>query len=200
MWEMYAALLFDKIFGDEYFILRTSRFDDIARGVDMIIVHKETGEVVCAVDEVGVREGSRAIERKREKTEKANREGGKSVKYGLVKKDGKFVPGENRHVPVLYADITLDAFQDMLAGVSEDGIVEGESERALCARILDGLEAQFADMERIVVAEEDRRRADRSLREFEKAPLEGSPVKRNIWAAERRIADMRKILEDYQLK
>lgn len=99
---------------------------------------------------------------------------------------------------MLYADITLDAFQDMLVGVSENGITEGESERALCARILDGLEAQFADMERIVIAEEERRHADRSLREFEKVPIEGSPVKRNIWAAERRIADMRKILEDYQ--
>ncbi len=198
MWEMYAATLFHRMFGKEYFIMRSSRFDDIARGVDMLIVHKETVDVVCAIDDVGVRKGSLAIEEKRRRTEEANRKGGKSVKYGIVKKDNQFFLGKNNYVPVLYADITFDTFQDMLSHMTSEGVSDDKVERALCERILGGMEKQFNEIERVVTEEEARRMADGSLPEYEKPSSDGAPVRKNILIAKERISDMRRMLADYQ--
>ena len=199
-WEMYVSVLFHELFGEDFLVMRTSAFDDYVNGVDTLIVHKETGEIVCAVDEVSLGKNSDGKRRKQEKVRSANEEGGKRVSYGVVKKEGRLVLGENKHVPVLYAGIEVEDLQRMLflSSLSTPERRVQAEEIALCKRLLDDMEAQAAEMELAVVAKEHERQAAPGQRISEQVPLEGSPVKRNIWAAQRRFADMRKRLEQYQ--
>ncbi|MBC8465362.1 MAG: hypothetical protein H8D63_03275 [Parcubacteria group bacterium] len=198
-WEMYVSVLFNELFGEDFFVLRTSTFDDYVSGVDTLIIHKETGEVVCAVDEVSLGKNSKGKQRKQEKVCRANEEGGKKVKYGVVKKDGHFVMGENKHVPVLYADITVEDLQRMLLLSSMTTPERGvhPEEIVLCKRLLDDMEVQTSEMERAIITKEHERQNEPWRRIPEQVPLEGSPVKRNIWAAQRRFADMQRCLEKY---
>ena len=199
-WEMYMTVLFNELFGEDFFVLRTSTFDDYVSGVDTLIIHKETGEVVCAVDEVSLGKNSEGKRKKQEKVCHANEEGGKTVKYGVVKKNGQFVLGENRHVPILYAGITVEDLERvlLLSSTATDEQKVHSEEVALCKRLLDDMTTQAAEMEVAVIEKEQERQSNHNgLRIAEQIPLEGSPVKRNIWMAQRRFKDMQKTLEEY---
>ena len=50
--EVLKTALFSKFFGDRAMVCRTALYDDIENGVDNIIVDLESGQPICAVDEL----------------------------------------------------------------------------------------------------------------------------------------------------
>ncbi len=58
LWEKAKTVILNKIIGTEFIVVRASKHDDYENGVDNIIINKETGNVVCAFDEVSAEEGT----------------------------------------------------------------------------------------------------------------------------------------------
>lgn len=51
--EMLKTTVFAKGLGQEFIVARTSRYDDIKNNIDNVILEKETGNIICALDEAG---------------------------------------------------------------------------------------------------------------------------------------------------
>lgn len=104
--EILKTTIFSKFLGEEFIVVRTSVYDDIANKIDNIILGKKTGNIVCALDEVGEAFGER-YEEKKIKVLERNKKGGGCLKYGLrVEKNKenqpKLILGKIDSIPIFY--------------------------------------------------------------------------------------------------
>lgn len=103
--EMLKTSIFHKFLGKDFFVMRSSIYDDVKNKVDNLIIEKETGNPVCAFDEVAAIGGPK-LEEKREKILDINLKGGGNLKYGLKvekgngKKEIKLILEKN--IPIFY--------------------------------------------------------------------------------------------------
>ncbi len=103
LWEKAKTVILNKIIGTEFIVVRASKHDDYENGVDNIIIDKETGNVVCAFDEVSAEEGTEKEAEKSEKVEEKNKEGGATIKYGItVNEEKQIIKKEIKNIPVFY--------------------------------------------------------------------------------------------------
>ncbi len=105
--EILKTSIFNKFLGEDFIIVRTSSYDDIKNKVDNVMLEKETGNLICAFDEVGETSGPRYEQKKADILERNSREKGGRLKYGLrLEKDKenkmRLVLGEVTNVPVFY--------------------------------------------------------------------------------------------------
>jgi hypothetical protein len=130
--EVFKTILFHKFIGKNFIIVRSSIYDDFKNKVDNVIINKETGEVVCAFDEVCLKYSS--YNPKKDAILKINREGGAKIKYGLFlqKESDKMVlkKGEIQGVPIFYLSLEKDDLDDGIKSLawSLDKISEKEKE------------------------------------------------------------------------
>jgi len=105
--EMVTTLLLHKALHKDYDIVRASQYDDY-HGVDNIIVHKASGAVICAFDEV--HDFNFSIESPEDKkikfVKQSAKKGGSTIEYGFTFKDGEFVKQRIENVPKLYMAFT----------------------------------------------------------------------------------------------
>lgn len=99
--EMLKTAIFSKNLHENFIVARASSYDDIKNGVDNIILEKETGNLVCALDEVSEISGSR-FEQKKEEVLDKNRKGGGELKYGIRLEKGKISLGKVKNLPIFY--------------------------------------------------------------------------------------------------
>lgn len=103
--EMLKTVLFDRFIGEDFYVLRSSKYDDYHNGVDNILINKKTGDVVCAFDEVATLSES-ITDTNKEKKEKfikdrIRRNGGAKINYG-------FKIDKERHIePVILEGVPL---------------------------------------------------------------------------------------------
>lgn len=115
--EKAVTLVLNKILGKDYLVVRTSTYDDYKNGVDNIVVNKNTGEVICAFDEVhGGGEGER-IDEKINKVKKVAAEGGARVCYGMKFEEGKLKRARMKNVPVFFMGLRTDELDRLLANM-----------------------------------------------------------------------------------
>lgn len=81
--ELLTMTTLYKFFKNKFLITRSARYDDVDNGVDTVIFNKDTGNVVCTLDESGILFGHYA-ERKRLRVLDKNEKGGARLKYGLM--------------------------------------------------------------------------------------------------------------------
>lgn len=121
--EKFVAALFHKFFNDEYVVVRTSRFDDIFGGNDMVIMHRKTGKIIGTYDAVVGDNKSQRLQQKETKTFVKNiRRDGKLV-YGIgvgdkIGIDGarEIIKQQRNDVPVLYLDLSKQELAAYLSG------------------------------------------------------------------------------------
>lgn len=115
-----------KILKEKFMVVRSSAFDDYENGVDNIIVNKETGDVVCAFDEV--RDNSAVVRKQREekldektrteaKEDKIRRKakgGGAKIKYGFGSVNGELVKKPIKSVLIFYISVTAADLDKLL--------------------------------------------------------------------------------------
>jgi len=99
--EILKTAIFSKFLGSEFAVVRASLYDDIKNGIDNVIFEKKTGNLVCALDEVGEISG-KIYERKKEKVLERNRIGGGKLKYGFKLEKGKLVLKKVSNIPIFY--------------------------------------------------------------------------------------------------
>lgn len=105
--ERLITAIFQKKLESEFIVVRSSRYDDIKGGVDSIILEKKTGNLVCALDEVGDISGPRFEEKKGKILGRNIKENGASLKYGFTlerQRDGgtKLKLGKVDNLPIFY--------------------------------------------------------------------------------------------------
>jgi len=108
--ELLAAAVFSEFMGDRFDVVRSSLFDDFNNEVETILVDRETGNIVCAFDEVGELKGKK-FEDKKNKVLGINKDQlGARLKYGihLDSKTGAITPQCVEHIPIFYIALTSD--------------------------------------------------------------------------------------------
>lgn len=147
--ELMTAVLHKRLKG-RYIVVRTSKYDDFHNHVDHLIVDKETGEVVCVIDDVSQQaEGDHRIVNDKIKHALGTNvgiikmatggtvttESGASVDYGIRlenRLDEAGLPvisvscGKVDHIPVLLTTVSEKLFNNCLVDFDED--VNGFSE------------------------------------------------------------------------
>lgn len=163
--EVAIPLALAEALGDRYLVVRTSEYDDFEAGVDHLIIDRQTGLVVCAIDEVV--ESGRTVE-KQERSAIKLRRGGSSIKYGLRVVDGRLVKGRLSHLATFIMPIEKQnisgCLKELAAGQS------GNFSRQVVANIVASMESQ---LENLVQVDDDRsldkqalQQAIAKLREF----------------------------------
>ena len=103
--EMLKTATFHKFLKKDFFVLRSSIYDDVRNKIDNVIVEKDTGNLVCAFDEVADTTGPR-FEEKKEKVLERNSKGGGFLKYGLKIEEGKVVLSSEKNIPIFYLPLS----------------------------------------------------------------------------------------------
>ena len=102
--ELLALSTLYKFLHNKFIIIRSARYDDVDNSVDTIIFDKNTGNIVCTLDEGGSYFGAYTEEKKSDTLEK-NQKGGARLKYGLILTQGsegkKYVKGGSvKNIPL----------------------------------------------------------------------------------------------------
>jgi hypothetical protein len=128
--EMMTTLLLRKGLHKDYVVVRASQYDDY-HGVDNIIVHKASGAVICAFDDVhdfNFSEGSNE-EKKIKFVKKSAEKGGSTIEHGFTFIEGEFVKKKIENVPKLYMAFTPNELNKALELVNTknlDSLEENE--------------------------------------------------------------------------
>jgi len=106
--EMLKTGIFNKFLPDSFVTARASRFDDIKNGADNVIIDRLSGNIVCALDEVGEIQGAR-FEEKKSQVLRKNQKGGIFLKYALAAKDGQIIPSQAiQNIPIFYLALSRE--------------------------------------------------------------------------------------------
>lgn len=155
--EMLKTALFSKFLGEKFIIARSSEYDDIKRGVDNLILEKETGNLVCAFDEVvdipeedkvkREKEAKDRYEEKKKRIKDQNVEwGGGKIKYGIGMKEGKVILKEYENTPVFYLKVLKGELHKYLDKLIPSFDEKSSEEVELFDNLMDSLSEQYLEL------------------------------------------------------
>ncbi len=139
--ELLKTAIMHKYAGKQFITLRSSRYDDIANGVDNVLVDITTGEPICAFDEVATEKitGSKRYDEKIDEIVRSNlglydgveqkrsaREGfgpGARLKYGLRIRDNNLECRPMNNLPLFLLPIDRERLK---GGLENFGTEEGD--------------------------------------------------------------------------
>jgi hypothetical protein len=98
--EVLKTIIFYKFLHEKFIIVRASFYDDVYNQVDNLIIEKETGNIVCAFDEVSTTSGPRLA--KKQERFLINNINGATVKYGIRSTKDGLIRGEIENIPIFY--------------------------------------------------------------------------------------------------
>ncbi len=104
---------FEKTEG-KFITMRTSEYDDIKHGIDTIIFDKETGEIVCAIDEGVLEFSDTRYKEKMDKIIKINERGGAKLEYGISMEKEEIKKMSRENIPVILLSVDLKSEKDGL--------------------------------------------------------------------------------------
>ncbi len=114
---MVVTILLHKAFGDKYIVVRSSKYDDYAGGVDNVIVNKETGAVICAVDDVRENERSDRRAEKDKEVLKKTRGGGAELAYGFTFNTGQIELKTIKNLPIFCLGLDESEYDEIINAI-----------------------------------------------------------------------------------
>jgi hypothetical protein len=149
--EMLTTGIFYKNLNKDFIVVRSSIYDDIINGVDNIIVERKTGNIVCALDEVGENFGIE-YEKKKDKVLRKNIEtNGVNVKYGFrVKQEKdkmKLELGERKNIPIFYLALPEEYIKKVLKSFQPSLKEQSDDERKLFSYFIATMDSQAKALE-----------------------------------------------------
>ncbi|MFH1667504.1 MAG: hypothetical protein ABH884_00565 [Candidatus Komeilibacteria bacterium] len=145
--EMVITSILYKVLHDQFIVVRASQYDDYANGVDNVIVNKETGDVVCAFDEVRDDEAGERFEEKVDKVRDIAKKGGTEIKYGLTidqQSSPELVKKQIDNIPVFYLAVDRDHLLELLEKMDYSKTSISEIEKSVYDNLIVSLEQQIA--------------------------------------------------------
>ena len=147
LWEKAKTIILNRIIGTEFIVVRASKHDDYENGIDNIIIDKETGNVVCAFDEVSAEKGTEKEAEKSEKVEGKNKEGGATIKYGItVNEENKIIKKEIKNIPVFYLRLSGRDLVKLLHEMDYESEEPLEIELEVFDDLINSLEGQLKEL------------------------------------------------------
>jgi|WetSurMetagenome_2_1015567.scaffolds.fasta_scaffold69470_3 hypothetical protein len=116
--EMIALSVLYKVLKEKYIVVHSSVYDDYENGMDNILVDKETGDVICAFDELHNNPRGTRYDEKMEKVIKAAKTGGKTIRYGFTIENKKIAERPMRNLPIFMLSLTDIQLNDAIRDVS----------------------------------------------------------------------------------
>lgn len=145
--EMLKTALFNKFLSKSFITVRASRFDDIANKADNIIIDRISGNIVCALDEVGEISGSR-FETKKEQVLAKNKEGGVLLKYALRVDNGQIKPSATiKGLPLFYLALPQNHICDGIKAFTPSYHEHSSYEQRLFNYFMSSIHTQIATIE-----------------------------------------------------
>jgi len=146
--ECLATAIFQKFFSNRFYILRSSEYDDQINNVDNILIDKESGNIICAFDEVGeIKLKDKRFEDKKEQVLNINLEKeGARLKYGVIfgPQTKTFTPSRVNHIPIFYLALSPFMVQEGIKNFKEDK--DNEYDQNLYKYFRDSLSAQITEL------------------------------------------------------
>ncbi|MBN2884884.1 hypothetical protein JXE04_03090 [Patescibacteria group bacterium] len=138
--EMSLTVMMQRLLPDRFIIVRSAAYDDYNYGVDQLIIDKETGAVVCGIDEVVNKLGYTGPSIKENKIKQKMLKGGAKVKYGASVHQDKLSLKSMQNIPAFY--ISLEKEELLLLGESISSEESTEYEFELMKKITNFLKKQ----------------------------------------------------------
>lgn len=140
--EMLIIALLHKFLKDKFIVVRSSLYGDVFNGVDTLIFEKETGNLICAFDEVADTSGPNLQNKIKEVAEK-NKSGSK-LKYGLKIEDGKIMKGVVMGAPIFYIALPEKLINEGINNLSLSLEEKSDYEKKLFKYFLDLLQYEYS--------------------------------------------------------
>jgi hypothetical protein len=149
--EMLIHAIMHKNLGSRFIVARSSQHDDIHNKVDTVLFDRETGNPICAFDEVGDTKG-RVFEDKQTAVRDRNvSKGGVTMKYGLTVKgagdEKKIVPGAVHNIPIFYVALPQDRIQKGLKEFNPSPLEQSDFEKKLFEYLVLTMSSQIGALE-----------------------------------------------------
>lgn len=144
--EMATTALLVKILGDRFLVVRSATYDDY-NGVDNIILNKQTGEAVCAFDEVHEGGKGELTSDKEKKMKKIARGEGAEISYGMNLEGGQLRRAKMKNVPVFYLSLKREELDNLLDNMNFDpGSQATDVENEIFSKLLKSLRQQQQEL------------------------------------------------------
>ncbi|MDI6717843.1 MAG: hypothetical protein QMD86_02255 [Patescibacteria group bacterium] len=140
--EILITVLFSKFLGENYIVARTSEYDDIKNGIDNIIFSKETGNLVCAFDEVADT-SHKDYEIKIGNILKKNTAGGGKLKYGINSEKGKISLGKSESAPIFYLALPQHLINEGIKNFNPNFEEKSDYEKKLFKYFISSIHNQY---------------------------------------------------------
>lgn len=142
--EVATTLLFDKVLNKEFIIVRASVYDDYENGADQLIIDKETGAVICGLDDAILGSSEKDTgEKKKLKIDKKMRSGGAKIKYGLTVNNDNLERKNLNHIPIFYFNLNKIEMNGILKSLSENESKLTTKEKTVYTKLINSLLDQF---------------------------------------------------------
>jgi hypothetical protein len=147
--EVLKTVIFNKFLEEDFVVSRSSEYDDMINGVDNIIADRNSGNVVCAFDEVSLIKGGDFEAKKIKILMKNSRESGATLKYGFsIKrdKDGKqnITLGEIPHLPMFCLSLPENLIEEGVEKTAVEGQENESFQKNLFSYFRSSLENQIS--------------------------------------------------------
>jgi len=145
--EAATTLLFDKVLGDDFIIMRASVHDDYENGADQLIIDKRTGAVICGLDDVIGHNGDDGAEKKKKKMDDKMRGGGAKIKYGVAMNGGRLERKSLRHIPIFCFSLSKPELNSLLESLAAGRPGLSAAEMAIYDKLVNSLLSQAGEYE-----------------------------------------------------
>jgi hypothetical protein len=157
--ERLKTVILHKAFGKDFIVARSSRYDDIKNRIDNIIIEKETGNVVCAVDDITTKDSNVKKDQiadfrfkdKKEYVARKNKKDGAELKYGISVEKGRIVKKNIRNLPVFCISLSPETLKktekNLISSLNKkDG--KSQEEEDFIFHFLFSIKEQIEDLEK----------------------------------------------------
>ncbi len=141
--EMALALVINKFLGADFIVARASNYDDYNSGVDLVVIDKKTGDVVCGFDDVLGNIGDDGGAKKEVKMTNFRKKGGAKIKYGATIKDGELIRQAAQGIPAFYLSLSQVELGELLTAL-KTGEPITPAENKIFNKLVASLEEQAA--------------------------------------------------------
>lgn len=142
--EKALTLALNDTLKDKFIVARASLYDDYNNGFDLVIVNKETGDIICGVDYVLGDENFDGAQKKEGKLQKIMDKGGATIKYGAKLEDGVLTSAAIKNTPAFYLALKKTELSDLLLNLKTGGQKREEADAKIFNKLLSSLTEQAA--------------------------------------------------------
>jgi len=134
--------MLQRVLPDNFIVVRSSVYDDYNNGVDQLIIDRESGVVICGIDEVIDRQDNVGPSKKEEKIRQKMMRGGAKVKYGARVEGKNLVLDSLKNIPAFYLSLSPKELEILAKNLQENEV--SVYERDLLKRLHSSLSEQLA--------------------------------------------------------